>query len=358
MEPLLKMTNVGIELPSFQGPFDVLSDVSLEVYPGEIVGIAGESGSGKSMTGKTLLNLLPAGAKVRGDIRFDGVNLQGLDAKGWNEIRGGKIAMVSQDPTASLHPMLTVGTQLTDHLKAHLGYKKAQARARALELLAQVRIPDPARAMKSYPHQFSGGMRQRISIAIALAANPKLLIADEPTTALDVTVQAGILHLFHRLSQEMNLSVIFITHDLGVLAALAHRTYIVYAGRIMETAGTSELLGHPRHPYAKALLQARPETTSASGSERAVLRPIPGQPVTASTAPAGCPFASRCPESIAACTPDVPPLVLVPNHGRGTGLHMAACVVHAPAGRSRNDEPEEPLGTTTERAGSTAKDLV
>ena len=357
MEPLLKMTNVGIELPSFQGPFDVLSDVSLEVYPGEIVGVAGESGSGKSMTGKTLLNLLPAGAKVRGSIDFDGANLRELDPKGWNDLRCGKIAMVSQDPTASLHPMLTVGTQLTDHLKAHLGLKKAAADARALELLAQVRIPDPVRAMKSYPHQFSGGMRQRISIAIALAAGPKLLIADEPTTALDVTVQAGILHLFHRLSQEMDLSVIFITHDLGVLAALAHRTYIVYAGRIMETARTNELLRHPRHPYAKALLEARPETTATS-TERAVLRPIPGQPVTASTAPAGCPFATRCPDRIAACTPEVPPLVPVPDHGRGAGLHLAACVVHAPAIPHGSDGTERLFDPSTAHSGSTAKDLV
>lgn len=329
MDPILKMTNVGISLQAMDTRFDVLSDVSLDVYPGEIVGVAGESGSGKSMTGRTLLNLLPEGAQVRGEIDFDGMDLRTLDARGWRELRGGKIAMVSQDPTASLHPMLTVGEQLTDHLRTHLKLKKAAAQTRARELLAQVRIADPDRALKSYPHQFSGGMRQRISIAIALAASPKLLIADEPTTALDVTVQAGILHLFRQLSRDLGLSVIFITHDLGVLAALADRTYIVYAGRIMETARTDELLGHARHPYAKALLQARPET--AEGAGRAVLKPIPGQPVTASSAPAGCPFATRCPDRIDACSPLVPPLVQVPDHGRNGAPHLAACVVHAPS---------------------------
>jgi oligopeptide/dipeptide ABC transporter ATP-binding protein len=357
MKPLLEMTNVGVELPSFQGPFDVLSDVSLKVYPGEIVGVAGESGSGKSMTGKTLLNLLPDGARVRGEIWFDGTNLRELDRKNWNELRGGKIAMVSQDPTASLHPMLSVGAQMTDHLKVHLGLGRSEARARALELLAQVRIPDPDRAMKSYPHQFSGGMRQRISIAIALAAGPKLLIADEPTTALDVTVQAGILHLFHRLSEEMGLSVIFITHDLGVLAALAHRTYVVYAGRIMETAPTSELIQRPAHPYARALLQARPET-SGSGTERAVLRPIAGQPVTASTAAAGCPFASRCPDRIAACTPGIPPLVHVAGDNRVKDSHLAACIVHAPSATGSTGRTGVPLTSPPTPSGSTAKDLV
>jgi len=333
MAPLLTMSNVGVSLKGMDGEFDVLSDVSLEINAGEIVGVAGESGSGKSMTGRALLNLLPGGAKVRGDIIFDGVDLSTLDRKGWMNLRGGSIAMVAQDPTASLHPMLTVGVQLTDHLRSHLGLKKAAANARALELLDQVRIPDPQRAMKSYPHQFSGGMRQRISIAIALAAEPKLVIADEPTTALDVTVQAGILALFHRLSKEMGLSVMFITHDLGVLAALANRTYVFYAGRVMESGGTADLLQHAKHPYTKALLGARPETSAGGGA--IVLTPIPGQPVTASTAPAGCPFAPRCRDRIDACGPAVPvmtPVIAVPTDGRPLLLpHLAACVVHAPA---------------------------
>lgn len=357
MQPILQMKNVGISLPALDSRFDVLSDVSLEVYPGEVVGVAGESGSGKSMTGKALLNLLPAGAQVRGEIKFDGVDLRKLDERGWRELRGGKIVMVSQDPTASLHPMLTVGEQLTDHLRTHLGYKKAAARKRAHELLAQVRIADPDRALKSYPHQFSGGMRQRISIAIALAAGPKLVVADEPTTALDVTVQAGILHLFRQLSREMNLSVIFITHDLGVLAALAERTYIVYAGRVMEAAPTDELMGNPRHPYARALLQARPESADSDGG-RGVLRPIPGQPVTASTAPAGCPFATRCPDRIEACTPLIPPLVPISEPVSQRDQHLVACVVHAPAPLVSEPRPRSgaPRGKGT--VDSNVKDLV
>ncbi|OZC55587.1 ABC transporter ATP-binding protein [Rhodococcus sp. 06-621-2] len=330
--PLLTLDGVGVTLPSVDGPFDVLADVNLSVGRGEIVGVAGESGSGKSMTGRALLNLLPDGAATRGTITFDGTDLNTLDRKGWQRLRGGEIAMVFQDPTAALHPMLTVGSQLTEHMRVHLGLSKSAAKARAVELLDQVRIPDPKAALKNYPHQFSGGMRQRIAIAIALAAEPKLVIADEPTTALDVTVQAGILHLFQRLSREMDLSVVFITHDLGVLAALAERTYVFYAGRVLETAPTEELLRNPRHPYTRALLAARPETSDIDGV-RAELTPIAGQPVTASTAPDGCPFAPRCPDVEDACAPLVPPLVRVPrveNLPMPSIFHSAACAVHSP----------------------------
>ncbi|WP_218019853.1 ABC transporter ATP-binding protein [Rhodococcoides yunnanense] len=332
--PLLTLDGLGVSLPSVDGPFDVLADVDLTVGRGEIIGIAGESGSGKSMTGRALLNLLPDGASTRGTIEFDGTTLSSLDRKGWQKLRGGEIAMVFQDPTAALHPMLTVGSQLTEHMRVHLGLSKSAAKARAVELLDQVRIPDPKNALKNYPHQFSGGMRQRIAIAIALAAEPKLVIADEPTTALDVTVQAGILQLFHRLSSEMDLSVMFITHDLGVLAALAERTYVFYAGRVLETAPTEELLRNPRHPYTSALLKARPETSDVDGV-RSELTPIKGQPVTASTAPEGCPFAPRCDDAQDACTGLVPALVRVPiieDLDMPSTRHLAACVVHSPAG--------------------------
>ncbi len=338
--PLLTLDGLGVSLPSVHGPFDVLSDVSLTVGRGEIVGVAGESGSGKSMTGRALLNLLPDGATTRGNVEFDGVQMSTLDRKGWQKIRGGEIAMVFQDPTAALHPMLTVGTQLTEHMRVHLGLSRSAAKARAIELLDQVRIPDARAALKSYPHQFSGGMRQRIAIAIALAAKPKLVIADEPTTALDVTVQAGILQLFHQLAGEMDLSVMFITHDLGVLAALAKRTYVFYAGRVLETAPTEELLRSPRHPYTSALLRARPETSDVDGV-RSELTPIAGQPVTAATAPEGCPFAPRCDDRVDACAPAVPPLVRIPAtsdlptpHTR----HLAACAVHSPARSSTSKE--------------------
>lgn len=340
LPPLLTLDGLGVSLPSVDGPFDVLADVNLSVGRGEIVGIAGESGSGKSMTGRALLGLLPDGASTRGSITFDGRDLNSLDRKGWQKLRGGEIAMVFQDPTAALHPMLTIGSQLTEHMRVHLGLSKSAAKSRAVELLDQVRIPDPRNALKNYPHQFSGGMRQRIAIAIALAAQPKLVIADEPTTALDVTVQAGILHLFQRLSREMDLSVMFITHDLGVLAALAERTYVFYAGRVLETAPTEELLRNPRHPYTSALLKARPETSDLDGV-RSALTPIKGQPVTASTAPAGCPFAPRCNDAEEVCTAAVPPLVRVP---RSEDLdipsvhHLAACAVHSPAGSTSSKE--------------------
>jgi oligopeptide/dipeptide ABC transporter ATP-binding protein len=332
MGALLTMSHVGVSLPGLHDPVDVLRDVSLDVDPGEIVGVAGESGSGKSMTGRALLGLLPAGAQVQGEMRYRDTDLTALKGSGWGKIRGREIAMIFQDPTAALHPMLSVGTQLTEHMRLHLDLDKKAARSRAVELLEQVRIPDPTRALKSFPHQFSGGMRQRLAIAIALAGKPKLLIADEPTTALDVTVQAGILRLLDRLARELDLSVLFITHDLGVLAALAHRTYVFYAGRIMETGPTQELLLRARHPYTRALLTARPETADVEG-EPVPLRPIPGQPATAASAPSGCPFHPRCPDRVAICPQQTPALVQVPVVGgeREAVGHLGACHVHAPA---------------------------
>jgi oligopeptide/dipeptide ABC transporter ATP-binding protein len=333
MGSLVTMSGVGVTLPGLPEPVDVLDDITLDVGPGEIVGIAGESGSGKSMTGRALLGLLPDGARVRGAIVVEGTDLTAAPRSAWDRVRGREISMVFQDPTAALHPMLTIGSQLTEHMRRHLELGRRAARARAVELLDQVRIPDPARALRSYPHQFSGGMRQRIAIAIALAAEPKLLIADEPTTALDVTVQAGILQLFDRLVREMDLSILFITHDLGVLAALAHRTYVFYAGRVLESGPTKDLLQDARHPYTRALLRARPEPVEGSG-EPPALQPIPGQPVTAATAPPGCPFGPRCPDREADCSAQRPQLVPVPPRGDRAAAagHTAACLVHAPAG--------------------------
>ncbi|GIL29477.1 ABC transporter ATP-binding protein [Actinocatenispora comari] len=292
---LLSLDRLAVTLP---GGVPVIHDATLHVEPGEIVGIAGESGSGKSLTAAALLNLLPAGSRVTGGATFAGEDLLGLDRAGWRRIRGAGISMVFQDPTAALHPMLPIGRQLTEHMRRHLGLSRSDARARAVELLDQVRIPDPQRTLRSYPHQFSGGMRQRVAIAIALACRPKLLIADEPTTALDVTVQAGILALLSRLRDETGLSVLFITHDLGVLSALTSRTYVFYAGRVMETGPTGALLSTPRHPYTAALLGARPHGAAGVGS----LRPIPGSPVVPGQAPPGCPFAPRCDFATADCT--------------------------------------------------------
>jgi ABC-type dipeptide/oligopeptide/nickel transport system ATPase component len=260
MNPLLSLDQLAVTL---SGDLRVIDDISLEVPEGEIVGIAGESGSGKSMTAAALVGLLPEHSTTRGHAWWRGgaapVDLLTLDQRAWNRVRGREIAMVFQDATAALHPMLTVGTQVTEHMRVHLRMSRRQARARAVELLDRVRIPDPEGALRSYPHQFSGGMRQRVAIAAALACEPRLLIADEPTTALDVTVQAGILRLLEELRSDTGLSVLFITHDLAVLAALTTQAYVFREGRVVESGTTEALLFHPEHEYTKALVAARPQ---------------------------------------------------------------------------------------------------
>ncbi|MBM3678711.1 MAG: ABC transporter ATP-binding protein, partial [Actinobacteria bacterium] len=228
---LLSVEDLRVRLPGPAGPVTVVDGVSFAVDEGEIFGVAGESGSGKTMSSLALLRLLPRGAAVEGRARFGDVDLLALSTRALRDRRGRDLAMVFQDPMTSLHPMLSIERQLTDHVRHHLGIRRREARRRAADLLAQVRIPDPERALTAYPHQFSGGMRQRIAIAIALACRPSLLIADEPTTALDVTVQAGIISLLSDLRRETGLAVILITHDLGVMSAVADRLTVFYAGR-------------------------------------------------------------------------------------------------------------------------------
>lgn len=321
MRNLLAVENLSVKVPGPAGPVPVINDVSFHIGEGEIIGLAGESGSGKSMTAATLMNLLPRGADVRGALTFCDEPLYPRTEREWRALRGRDIAMVFQDSASALHPMLTVGTQMTEHMRTHLGLGRRAARQRAIELLDQVRIPDPQRALSRYPHQFSGGMRQRVAIATALACDPKLLIADESTTALDVTVQAGILALLSRLRSEMGLSVLFVAHDLGVLAALTDRTYVLYAGRVMESGPTTRVLTQPYHPYTAALLAARPHGGGTSG--RGELRPIPGNPTTPADAPRGCPFSPRCIHVRDECL-DRPPAM----RGDGAG-HGAACVLDA-----------------------------
>ncbi len=300
--PLLQLDRLSVTLPGPAGPVPVLKELSLTVEQNEIVGIAGESGSGKSLTALTLLDLLPPGARVSGSMRFAGRELNGLDRRGWEDVRGSGIALVFQDSTAALHPMLTVGKQLTEHMRAGLGLSRAAAKQRAIELLDRVRIPQPERSLHSYPHQFSGGMRQRVAIAIALACRPRLLIADEPTTALDVTVQAGILALLDELRRSGDLAVLFITHDLGVLSTLTQRSYVFYGGRVMESGRTSDMLTAPSHPYTAALLDARPHGLNSGRT----LRAIPGVPVVPGQEPPGCPFAPRCGYAQPVCVEAVP----------------------------------------------------
>ncbi|WP_433296774.1 ABC transporter ATP-binding protein [Pseudonocardia sp. CA-142604] len=240
------------------GGNEILRGVDLRLEGGRIQGLAGESGSGKTMTGLAVMGLLPSGAQATGRITYGDQELLALSPGRRNALRGNEIAMVFQDPSTSLHPMLSVGAQTTDHLRHHLRLGRAAARERAVELLSRVRIPDPAGALRRYPHQFSGGQRQRIAIAIALACSPRVLIADEPTTALDVTVQAGVLHLLRDLASEMGLAVLLVTHDLGVMSAVADRVAVMRHGEVVEDGERHQVFTAPAHPYTASLLASLP----------------------------------------------------------------------------------------------------
>jgi oligopeptide transport system ATP-binding protein len=313
---LLDVHGLRVRLPTGAGPVTVVDGIDYRVEPGEVFGIAGESGSGKTMSVLALMGLLPQGAAVSGQAVFEGRDLLGLPRGELRRVCGRKLAMVFQDPMTSLHPMLSVGTQLTEHMRRHLGLARREAAERAVALLREVRIPDPERALEAFPHQFSGGMRQRIAIAVALACGPTLLIADEPTTALDVTVQAGIIRLLDRLRREAGLAIVLITHDLGVLSAIADRVAVFYAGRIVEVGGRADVLAHPRHPYTRGLLDALPHPEAAATP----LIAIPGAPPSPSTIPAGCAFHPRCPYAEPISREVRPPLA--PVDGRLLACHV------------------------------------
>ena len=317
MTALLDVEGLRVKLPTPAGFATVVDGVDYEVERAQVFGVAGESGSGKTISMLALLGLLPPGSVVEGRASFGGKDLLRLRNRELRKVSGRQIGMVFQDPMTSLHPMLSIGRQLTEHVRLHLGLDRDAARRRAEELLAEVRIPDPANALHAYPHQFSGGMRQRIAIAIALACEPTLLIADEPTTALDVTVQAGILRLLDRLRREHELSVILITHDLAVMSSLADRVSIFYAGRVVESGPREDVLQRPRHPYTRALLDALPHPEAARDTP---LVAIKGTPPTPQQIPPGCPYHPRCPYAIEICTSDDPPLA--PVNGRRLACHV------------------------------------
>jgi oligopeptide transport system ATP-binding protein len=304
---LLTVEGLTVRLPTVDGPATVVDGIDYSVEPGEVFGIAGESGSGKTMSVLALMGLLPAGAVVEGHAYFDGRDLLRLGRRELRRVCGRELAMVFQDPMTSLHPMLSIGTQLTEHVRRHLGASRRVAAERALELLREVRIPDPVGALHAFPHQFSGGMRQRIAIAVALACRPTLLVADEPTTALDVTVQAGIIRLLDRLRRESGLAIVLITHDLGVLSAIADRVAVFYAGRVVEEGGRQDVLSRPRHPYTRGLLDALPHPEAAATP----LVAIPGTPPAPRRIPPGCSFHPRCPFVQSSCRQEVPPLLRV-----------------------------------------------
>ncbi len=306
--PLLAVEGLSITLPTADGGrASAVRGVHLAIGRGEIVGLAGESGSGKTLTALAVLGLLPGGGKPAGRILFEGRDLLAAGGKGAASLRGSDIAMVFQDPMTALHPMLSIGRQMTEHVRYHRGISQREADRIAIEMLDRVRIPGPAEAMTRYPHQFSGGMRQRIAIASALAGGPKLLIADEPTTALDVTVQAGILRLIETLRRELQLSVLLITHDLGVMSALADRVYVLYAGRVVEHGDRQQVLRSPRHPYTRGLLDALPH----GGGTDHPLTALPGSPPSIGRFPPGCAFHPRCGFTEDICRADIPELAAV-----------------------------------------------
>jgi oligopeptide/dipeptide ABC transporter ATP-binding protein len=315
---LLEVDNLQTHFFTREGVVRAVDGVSFEVDKGKTLGVVGESGCGKSVTALSIMGLLPQPpAKiVGGSVRFEGFDLAALPDKSLEDIRGNEIAMIFQDPMTSLNPTLKIGTQIMETMQRHLDYDRGQARKRAIELLEEVHIPNAKDRLDDYPHRFSGGMRQRVMIAIAISCNPKLLIADEPTTALDVTVQAGVLDLLEELQAEHEMAMIVITHDMGVVAEAADDIVVMYAGQVVEQASALDLFDHPEHPYTEALLGALPQI-EGTGIREGRLTAIPGRPPDLHDPPAACRFAPRCPFSDRndSCTTEEPQLRAIrPGH--------------------------------------------
>jgi oligopeptide transport system ATP-binding protein len=305
MSAVLAVTDLTTRFATPEGEVAAVSEVSFEVGQGAAVGVVGESGSGKTQAFLSVMGLLARNGVCTGSARFCGQELLGLPARELNRIRGVRLTMIFQDPMTSLNPYLRISRQMTEVLIEHKGLGEQAARRRALELLDRVGIPAAARRFDLYPHEFSGGMRQRVMIAIALLCEPELLIADEPTTALDVTVQAQILELLHELRRELGMAIVLITHDLGVIAGLAERVLVMYAGRIVEEGPVEQIFDDPQHPYTRGLLRAVPRLDAARARE---LGTIPGQPPNLQTVPAGCAFRERCGFAFERCARERPRL--------------------------------------------------
>jgi len=317
-EPLLQVEGLRTVFRGARGPVAAVNGVSFDIDAGETVGVVGESGSGKSVTALSLMRLIPdpPGRIVGGSVRFKGRDVLALNGRGLRRLRGKEVAMIFQDPMTSLNPMVRVERQMTEGIRLHLGLDKRAARDRAVEMLRLVGIPAAERRIRDYPHQFSGGMRQRVVIAIALSCNPSLLLADEPTTALDVTIQAQILELMRGLTRELNTAVMLITHDLGVVAGMCERILVMYGGSIVEEASRRDTFYHPRHPYTIGLLRSVPRLDRPR-AER--LEQIEGLPPDLSRLPAGCAFHTRCPFATDRCRQETP---LLREVGPG---HRVAC---------------------------------
>ncbi len=305
---ILEIDNLNVRFATPEGEVAAVSDVSLHVDKGECLGIVGESGSGKSQTFMAVMGLLAANGRAGGSARFGGVDLLKADERALNTVRGNRLAMVFQDPMTSLTPHMRIGRQLTEVLARHKGLDAAAARAAAVALMVRVQIPEPERRFQMYPHELSGGLRQRVVLAMALLCGPELVIADEPTTALDVTVQALILDLIRELKETQGTSFVLITHDLGVVAGLADRVAVMYGGRVMESGAVDDIFARPRHPYTQGLLACTPRLDDAP---TATLPTIPGQPPNLQALPAGCAFHPRCGYVFDRCRAERPPLTQI-----------------------------------------------
>jgi peptide/nickel transport system ATP-binding protein len=305
-EPLLRVENLRVELPGRRGVLTAIDDISLAIAPGEVLGVVGESGAGKSLTGAAIIGLLEPPLRVAGGrISLAGRRIDNLPYEAMRRIRGREIGAIFQDPLTSLNPLYTIGRQLVETIRTHLDLSPAAARDRALALLREVGIAGADERIDHYPHQFSGGMRQRIVIALAIAANPRLIIADEPTTALDVSIQAQIIALLKRLCRDHGTAIMLVTHDMGVIAEMAHRVAVMYAGRIVEIGAVREVVANPRHPYTRGLMDSIPRI----GGHRDRLRQVDGIMPRLNEIPPGCPFNPRCPEVFDRCRQQRPDLL-------------------------------------------------
>jgi oligopeptide/dipeptide ABC transporter ATP-binding protein len=321
-EPLLQVTDLHVQIASRRGLVRAVDGVSLEVAPGQAVGLVGESGSGKSMTLRAILGVLPPEAKVTsGQIMFEGADLAQVSGSQLNRIRGPRIAMIFQEPMSALNPVMRVGRQIAEGPQVHLGMNRAQSAERALELMRRVGIPDAERRFRSFPHEFSGGMRQRVMIAMALSCDPALILCDEPTTALDVTIQDQILRLLARLCRESGTSLVFVTHDLPVVAQLCSQLAVMYAGEIVERGLVEDVLTRPRHPYTVGLVRSAPDVDHVRSS----LVAIPGSPPSLVNPPSGCRFHPRCKFAEQDCVETEPQLRLIEAGHATACLHYERC---------------------------------
>jgi len=321
--PQLEVSDLRVQITGRQGVVRPIDGVSLEIAPGEAVGLVGESGSGKSLTLKSILGLLPPEAKVTsGKILFNGTDLTRLSRSRLNKVRGRRIAMIFQEPMSALNPVMRVGNQIAEGPRVHLGMSRAQSVRRAMDLMRRVGIPDPEHRFRAFPHEFSGGMRQRVMIAMALSCDPELILCDEPTTALDVTIQDQILRLLAQLCHESGTSLMFVTHDLPVVAQVCHKVAVMYAGRIVERGTVPEVFSRPLHPYTLGLLRSAPDIDHPGHS----LIAIPGAPPSLASPPSGCRFHPRCAFAEEDCTVIDPPLRFLDASRATACLHYERCL--------------------------------